>query len=229
MEKNFTSFRSEYVNINEVIFCSICSFGSITSLINILVLSNKKLKDPVYSYYLTSTIIDFIYITIIAFKIFIVCGSKCNFRKNHLSTLIYNLYFQDYFTSCLAINNILLEIYVSLQRFMIISNKKFLQNSRPILVIVFISIFSIFYYLPVIFLKRLVSIPNENFVLENTKFGSSSFGKIISIILSLTRLILASMVLFLINWFNLTGFRKLMAKKSHLAFKIEDLRSNFRF
>lgn len=226
MDKNFTTVSYEYVNIDEVIYCLICSIGSFTSLINILVLSSKKLKDPVYSYYLASTIIDFIYITIIAFKIFIICGSKCIFRKYHLSTLIYTLYFQDYFTSCLAINNILIEIYVSLQRLMIISNKKFLQNSRPIFIIVFIAIFSIIYYMPVIFLK-IIAYKNKKYVLENTTFGLSSSAKIISIFLSLTRLILASVVLFSINWFNLIGFRKLMAKKSHLSFKIDDLRSIF--
>lgn len=228
MEQNST-LTTEYVQIDEVIYCLICSFGSITSIINILVLSSKKLKDSVYNYYLASSIIDLIYAVIIAFKIFITCGSQCLFRKKNLSTLIYILYFQDYFTSCLAINNILIEVFVSFQRFMIITNKKFLQNSRPILVIISISVFSLIYYLPVIFLKNIVFESNDVYALEYTKFGSSSAGKVFSIVLSLTRLVVASVVLFIINWFNLIRFRKLMVKKSNLAIKISSLRSNFIF
>lgn len=226
MEQNST-LSYQFVNTDEIIYCIVCSLGSITSLINIFVLSNKKLKDPVYSYYLASSIIDFIYVTIIALKIFITCGSPCIFRKNYLSTLIYILYFQDYLTSCLAITNILIEVFISLQRFMIISNKKFLLNFRPILVVIFLSVFCLIYYIPVIFLKSIQHESKDQYALESTKFGLSSGGKIFSIVLSLIRLIFASVVLFIINWLNLIRFRKLMVKKSNLALKIQDLRSKF--
>lgn len=215
------------INLDEYIFCIICALGSVSSLINISVLTNPRLKDTVYKYFLASSIIDLFYTVIIALKIFITCGTECdNIRKNQLSTMVYILYFQDYLTSCFAINNILIEIFVSLQRFFIISNRKMMQHLKPLKVVLGIFMFTLVYYSPLMFMKEITSF-NNNFKLENTQFGTSSIGRVISVILTLTRLFLASVFLFAINWLNLVKFNRLMRKKMNLLVRCENLMSNF--
>lgn len=232
-----TSNKNGINNIEEYIFCGLSSIGAITSIINAFVFLNRALKDQIFNFYIVSSLVDFIYSIVIAFMVLIECGSICdNIRGLHFLTHFYRIYLDDYLTSSLAINNILIEIFLSTQRFFIISNKKCLQSISSIRIILIVFCFSLLFYSPVLFLKRIVSIDQHNssfnsttngYKLEYTEFGNSSIGRALPLILSSIRFILASVILFLINLFTLIKFRKHVNKKSNLKLKLSKLMGNF--
>lgn len=216
---NSSDFRY-FTNIDEVLFTFISSLASITSLINICVFSNTNLKDPIYSYHLVSSIVDLVYSIIVSFFIFYKCGTSCDLvRGKAFSTQFYRAYLDDYFTSCLAINNILLELLASLQRFFMISNKTFLQSIKPKIFLPIIFTFSLVYYSPFLFMGKIVEKNINEFVIIKTEFGNSKLGDIITLILASLRLCIASPVLFIINFVTLIRFKHRLNRKSNLTIK----------
>ncbi|CAF1006797.1 unnamed protein product, partial [Brachionus calyciflorus] len=220
ISNNSTSSTSIfYINWFEFSLGFLGYLGSITNIINIFVFLNKNLKDPVYDYMLAISIIDFLYITFIGSEVVYRCGSSCNFRFNYYSTQIYELVFIDYLTSSMALSTIFIELYVSMDRLLLLSNKKYLHKKSTFLILTLIIIFSLVFYLPVLFLKKISKIP-EGYALILTDFGSSTFGRTIPGILSGVRLLLVLFCLSIVNALCFIQFRKHLFYKVNLKFKI---------
>lgn len=231
-EKLFFTFYRSFYNVSadqefylwdEYFFCVLCTLGAITSLINLSVFLHPNLKDPIYKFYIASSILDFMYGTIIAFIIFILCGTLCEkLRSTTLATQVFWLVFDDYLTSCFAITNIFIELFLSLQRLFMITNKTFLQNLNPNKVLIFLCVIGLVYYIPVLFVRKIVkfdlSFANKTgYGLEQTDFGKSDLGRTFPVILSTIRLVIASIVLFSINVVSLIKFKNHINKKKSLT------------
>lgn len=206
---------------SEVLYSCICCVGALTVSTNIVVFVNRQLKDPTYTFLLAEACIDLCYVSLLACYLVFKCGlASCEQRKTQLGFQIYVLVVANYLTSCMAINNIIIELFLSIQRLCIISNWSFLQNiSAPKGVLVVLAV-SLVYYSPVLFLNRIFAQTNSQgvlvFSLPLTDFGQSSIGHITPAILILVRLSLATIGLFSVNMFMFFKFRQHLEKKSKL-------------
>jgi hypothetical protein len=83
-------------------------------------------------------------------------------------------------------------------------------------VIPFILLISLIYYSPVLFFSKIIPLQQNNTTPEDntgykvikTSLGSSSFGQITPIVLSVVRLVLTMIVITVINIMNIIEFKK---------------------
>jgi hypothetical protein len=201
----------------QFLYTSICLFGTLTVSLNVSIFVNRRrLTDRTYRFLLVEAIVDLFYIVIMGCSSLINCGTPCLSRANTLWAQVIRYGFYDYLTSCFAINNILIEIFLSVERLCVISNKPFLQKLSFKPVIVSIAVFSLVFYSPVLFLKQFVYLGNGTYQLASTSFGLSSAGRIIPGVLSTIRLLLATVCLFAINITTFVKFKRHVKKKSKL-------------
>ncbi|CAF0806155.1 unnamed protein product, partial [Brachionus calyciflorus] len=216
-----TSFTEESHGfyLSQYFSCSIAIIGSFTSLISFFVFINLKKKDQAFKYYLVTSINDFIYSVIASFYILASCVDDHDcLRGKWLSNQIYLLYLADYFTSSQAIIGILIECFVSLERLFILLRKDFLKNLKVTKVLTCIIIVGILYYLPIIFVQKIRKIPGteNDYEVIQTDFGTSELGKILPLVLSSIRFILASFVLFGINMITFSYFKEQLKAKENI-------------
>ena len=224
--------------IASVIIPVICSFGIFTNILNIMVFLSPKLKDQSFKYLLAISISDLIYLSICSITFYIFCASFCSFNQT-LASKIVNLYLFDYFTSCLAIYSILIEIFLSLQRFFILINKPLSKKFTFKTVLVTLFLISIIYYFPIILLKDIVtSVDRQNSTLSNVSYasfkpsyslvnsdiGKTSVGEVFPRVLTLIRIICVSLLLPIINTLIVIQFKKRFGKryqkKSNVLYKL---------
>lgn len=217
-------------------------FGLVSNFINIIVFSNSKLKDSSYRLMLADSVIHFVYLVFTGCGAAFYCVSICEVTSSYANKF-FQLYFTDYLTSSLAIYSIFVEIYLSLQRLFIISNKKTLQNLSHKIVLSILFVLSLLFYMPNIFLKNIVSVERGvsiqsidvnvsysnktvSFSLTTSIFGKSIYGKIIPVILTSIRIFLSIIVLSLINILTAIKFKKHFNRKYYLkAATITNFRS----
>lgn len=210
---NQTAF---YVVWPEFLYSSVCLFGTITVSLSISIFVNKSLKDRTYRFLLIEATVDFFYISMMGSSSLINCGSPCQSRSNTLWAQLIRLCIYDYLTSCLAINNILIEIFISIERLCIVSNKCYFQKLSFQPVVFTIGIFSLLFYTPVLFLESISNLGNGNYQLATTNFGNSEIGRLIPSVLTAIRLLLATVFLFSINVITLIKFKRHLNKKLKL-------------
>ena len=155
---------------------------------------------------------------------YLYCGPACSQNNKSFASQTYFVWFIEYFTSCLAICCILIEIYISMKRYLLIINKRFLERLSNGLVIVMIAIISLIYYVPILFIYKIVPyqvvVNNQNQTYYSTlssDFGMTGFGKLIPTILSSVRTILVTIVLLVINIISSIAFKKHMKKKASMS------------
>lgn len=191
-------------------YCSlvICLFGVLTNLINILVLSNSKLKDPSYSYLLAKSVIDLIYLSLAFVNQIVNYCFECAWSQTYWTNL-YGLAIGVYLMPCLIIFRLLIENIVSVYIYLILSNRIRLINRVSYKLTIFLSFtFSVLFYAQRPFSVYIAS--NDDFVYyyKYTDFGLSRTYRIISIIQSLVRISLSVILLTIVNILNLIRFKR---------------------
>lgn len=191
-----------------------CSFGVLTNGLNILVLKRTNTKDTLFKYMLASSIIDLVYLLLATYSFIEFCSDiQCLFKTCYWSQ-IYIIYIADYLTSCLALFRIFLEIFISIERYLIVLNKKYLANLPYYLVILFLFIVSLLFYLPLLFFKEITTNSNISmnysmqFAIIKNDLGLSLFGRLIPILLTFLRIFLGTIVLVVINLMSVYEFKK---------------------
>ncbi len=196
---------------------TICVFGFLTNLVNIIVLVNPKMKDVSFKYLLAISISDLIYLGFEGYSLIDIC-SDCPLHTSYF-TQIFIIFIDGYLTSCLAIFCILTDIFLSLIRYSTLKNKIYLQSLNYYLVIGFLFALALIYYLPVLFFYEIIPISNNtettDYLTITNSLGSSLFGKITPIILSTIRIILAMFILTGINIMNAIEFKKRFSNRVH--------------
>ena len=204
---------------------AICIFGFITNFVNIIVLLNPKMKDISFKYILATSISDLIYLILESYSFFVLC-SDC-ILHNIYFTKFYDFIIFHYIIPCLAVFCILTDITLSLIRYSILKNKTYIQSFRYYLVISFLFLFALVFYVPQLFLYKIISVNqtnSNNTILSNNEYsviknslGLSSYGKIIPIILTSLRIALAIFVLTGINILNIIEFKKRYSSFTHTS------------
>ena len=238
------TLESKYIDLEDTFgvrlgYVIISCFGSIFQALNLFVLSSKKLKDSSYKYMFANSLNNLLYfLLVMLFHIYFII--TLIHQKKSLLFLICQIAILEYLTSCMAIFNLIVQILLSIQRILMILNKQLFQNLSPYRGIIVITIFSLFYYIPVLTIQKieLASLTNmttnhtnhgyeQNYAIVSTEFGKTSFGKSIRTILSIGRIVLATVVLSIVNIVNYYLFRKFFDKKVNLTKKRAELSKFF--
>ncbi len=218
------------------VFPLFCFTGSLINLFNVYVFVHKEFrKNSLNRFMLAYSIADCLYLSIGSFSFVFKCGSLCDL-DNSFSAQVYGYIFIDYITSVLAIFNILIEVFISIQRYLSIINKKiriFNQSTNKTLLILLIT--SLIYYLPFVFSKTIIhkelniSINNYNeqmieqdlnqtiYSLEENQFGKSQFGKIVILIMAAIRNLFFLNLIIVFSILTLFEFRKYLLKKTKIV------------
>lgn len=207
------------------------SMGLLTSLLNMIVLVHSGLKKPIYKYLLVMSIADTLYlVSLFVQKYFsLACGRHVS--SNQLGSthcffyMLFYILLSDYFTSCLAIFNIQMEIFLTLQRIIYLDNARlvrFFKNSFKTVTFI-LSAWSLCIYSPVLFFKSIkqvdVILQNQtykDFKMAKSRFGETYTASLIGKSLSLYRILLVTLVLTTLSLVTICKFRKYLNKKASL-------------
>jgi hypothetical protein len=215
------------------VFPVFCFVGSLTNLVTIYVFVHVQFRrNNVHRLMLAYSVADFFYLTIGSFAFVFKCGSLCDLDKS-FTAQVYGYIFIDYITSVLAIFNILIEVFLSMQRYLIIINKKYKMFNMPtnntLLIILCVSLV---YYLPIFFSKTIIQkeeivhhFPKNQtyeetnrtvYMLEPNEFGKSFLGKGIIVTLAAIRNLVLLNLIIVFSLLTLYEFRKYIVKKARM-------------
>lgn len=227
---NYTSVPSKVDLEDEfgvrLAYIIICFLGSLFLILNVTVLSSKQLSNSSYKFMLANTLNNLLYLFLVmCYHIYFIVTIFVD--ENRFVFLIVHIAIMEYLTSCMAIFNLLIQIYLTLQRIFLVLNKSYLQNTNTLLPILIISFVSLMYYVPILFIQKVatntMTLANETssqiekISIVPTKFGSTELGKSVRIILSSGRIFLATILLSVVNIVCYFVYRRFLAKKSILT------------
>ncbi len=192
----------------------ICTFGAATNFCIILVFTSPKLKEPIFKYMLILSISDLVYCSLASVENLARCRT-CHFYTSYFRQ-VYSIYIINYFTSCLAIFNVFIDLVISIERCLIITNNKCLRNVSTKLILSIIFVVALLYYLPMLFIYDIKSSGNNNvYKLETTQFART-IGNNVLIVLHVARLIFSIIILPLMNIITAWRLQRLFKKRSLL-------------
>ena len=244
------------MNMNDLIFVLRC-FAFIVSAINISVLANTKLtrKDSLYKYLLVIAVFDSLYSLLLLLvmgvehnvevifsrTLEVICSNKkayegtqtrCDSSRYYIFLGLF-LFISEFVTSVFQFFNILLEIFLTLQRIFLISNvRSFLRDTNVKRVCTILFLISFFIHMPIIFMDNIeeseTRINNmtqiaRHYRLNKTMFGKTTVAKSIMTGLSTSRLVLVTLVLLILNIIAIVKYRAYLKKK----WELKDLNCKF--
>lgn len=228
----YSQSRRIVVENNKTIVMILRSLALLTSLINIKILGRLRLKDSVYKYLFVITITDAVYSALLF--LLGLSASICydDSPDNLCSPPVYYLFlicyilFSEFITSCLALFNILLECFLTLQRIVIVANKRSKLNSiNHKIVCGSLLLFSILIYTPALFLNKIITIEIKesdsnttrlDYRMIKTSYGKSDAAVTVITVTSLFRIVMATVVLSVINIVAICKFKAYLVRKLQL-------------
>ena len=151
----------------------------------------------------------------------------CSLNKTYGSQL-YRIFIYYYLTSSLAIFSHFCEVFVSLHRYFILKNIKYLEIISFKFIIIILVFLSLVIYLPELFSYKIQLVEtylNETILIDleyktiDTSFGISKFCNILLTVISLFRIFISTILLSLINIGNVYQFNKRYKKRIIVKFK----------
>jgi hypothetical protein len=204
------------VSNEDVYFVPIRIFGVLTNFINIIILRDKKFKDKTFKYLFYYSISEFVYLFFLCILTIPYCGNYCyDSLKYSLISQLLRLYIDQYFTSCLAVFSITIEITISLQRYLIVSNKNFckmIKDGSPLKISCFLLLLSLLFYLPIAIIEKVKrKYPNKNLYELDMGGEVDQYYTYVTVII---RGPIFTLVLTFINLLTLIKFKEQMYKKT---------------
>jgi hypothetical protein len=202
---------------------------TIPTFISIVVFAHPNLKDPAFKILLTVATVDFSYMCLLLLNRVMdmycepmpfMCGSNAQ-----LFAFITDQLVNNYLTSSMAIYSILCEIFLTLQRTLLIKNNTLLKNVTVKTVGPIFGIVSLIYYSPYVFAydfvttNKVYEYRNQTYVEWNlvaNDFGISAAGSWLLSALSIFRTILVLVVLLGLNIVSTVLFRNHFSKRAML-------------
>ena len=197
---------------NKCVYFGITTLGIILNSLNITVLRSGKLKDKTFKYFMIISVADLVYMCIFnldsLMKIF-------QLQFTYIEQL-FQLCFINYFTSCLAIFVILVDLINALNRCFICRNKYYFQNLNIQKVITVFIVFSTVAYLPEILSKEIVFNQNKLiYDLATSSWGNSNLYRLLIFLTWTSRMFICSFMLTVINLYTMV----LLIKRKSLKLK----------
>jgi len=198
-----TEFDSEnYETFGLQLFILLTAWiGSISHIINIVVLLSPELKDKGYKFMLANSVNNMFYLLLCGIYDFFICRNGCEKIDKPLLLIIYFIVIDEYLTSCMAVFNLFIQIFLSLQRIFLVLNKSAFQNISVVKFILILASISLIFYSPILTIQRIEpsqsnTTSNESsskvYSIVRTDFGKTAFGECIPTVLSSFRIFLAT-------------------------------------
>lgn len=188
---------------------AINSFGIVTNGFNLIVFANRKLKSPCYQLMLVKSISSLLYNIFGVVSEFVSYCSNCQLKMFYLSTL-YTYSISSYFTTCLAMFRISIEIALSIHTFCLLKNKCWTRIRWTILICASLAIFNCGLQSIRLWANRIVPLSGSMklfLVIPTSVALSNSYRIFICVHLSL-RVFLAVVLLTTLNIMNMIEFKK---------------------
>jgi hypothetical protein len=225
--------------------------GIIASLLNVSVLASPRLKEPLFKYLLVMAVVDMSY-SLLVQTLSTVYNLCFPVRTNvcgpglELTALFLFIIVSDFLTSSLALMNILLEIFLTLQRVIMITNKRSklrgFSVTRVCWTMFGVSLLLYFPYILMHKIEKVASMPisaeaNNNTILRTsngsnyhyrktmTEFGGSALAFWFRVTVNVIRVFFVVVILSVLNCvaickFNAYFSRKLTMKQNNCKFRI---------
>jgi hypothetical protein len=226
----FSEYKNDYIPVysfKTILQYCLRPIGIITCVINILIFSHKELlaKSPAFVYLLAMSYIDLFYLAPLLYLNVInptcqASSTQCGAQTQYW-TFITFMILNELLSSALALSNILIELFLTVQRLFVIVNKPYMRNWAPKYVISAILIGTHTFYVPLllrftvvsqdVYLANSVNITEYRYV--KSDFGSSQIGVLLPTIWSIIRLALCGPILLFFNLLSVYYFRIFLNKK----------------
>ena len=174
-----TNLVAQSMPTDLIVYTSLCVFGVLTNLVNVIVFMSPKLKDNSFSFMLANSLADLIFLAISAFHLYISCGILCSSRFSSLGGQIFFVYIANAFLTSFAMFILVNETFILVQRYALIRNRTFFKNVRPVIIMSCIYLICLIYTVPSFFIRRIILLPNNMYFFENTDFFNSTAGQIL--------------------------------------------------
>ncbi len=203
--------------INTFIIPVICGFGMITNSICILVFVKLKLKYSLFKYMLVTSTYNFFYLFLCSFSFSFRCSYFCSFESTWIAR-VYQVYIYLYFTSVLAISNSIFELVIYIKRYMSMRNLKIGKKVPIQWIILAVTISSLVFYLPVLFVFTFEkdSLKNSSYNFVKTEFSKTIISRALIILITTIRGPVILVFIFIINILTIIEFKRLVDRKSRL-------------
>lgn len=188
-------------------------------------------RNPIFKFLIAMSIADSLYTGILfGLRLFEIVSTptKLFVQSSSYFYLLLNVVASDYFTSCLAIFNILMECFIKVHRILIVSRKDLVFYNKaglsfrmigPGIILASLSI-----YIPVLFMKQIEQVSlnrsdsntttmTHEYKLVVTKFGRSIFSAVYTNIITFVRISLVTFVLFVLNIAALVKMKAYLSQK----------------
>jgi hypothetical protein len=201
----------------------------ISCAINIFIYSHKAIlkKSKMFEYLLVMSVVDFLYSLV--GLIWQLLAKYCNEGKmcgeyGQYFAIAYTIAIPIYYMSSMALFNILMEIFLTLDRLLMILNKPIIVKKTKLRIIVpSFAVFCTVYYVPLLFQNKITPFLNNvwpnrtQYRMDATEFGLSDAGKVIPTVLSVIRLVLIFFVLFILNIITIVLFNTYQSRKKSMV------------
>ena len=105
--------------------------------------------------------VNALYLFLCTFIFLIRCDSYCVVSKSLFIIVLYELYIYHYFTSCLGMLDLLIELIISLNRLFIITNRWNFDKMNRKFIFIVISLFSLLFYSPNVYLLTIKQLDEQ--------------------------------------------------------------------
>lgn len=239
---NSTNERPLSLVRNHSLVFTIRLFALLVAILNLTVLYSFRLniKHHLYKYLIVIALVDLAYFfSMSSLSAFPRLCLNHRYNETLCSAPVQKTFFillifiSDYLTSSLALFNILAEIYLTVQRILLITNSsiKHLKFKFSCFILFIISFTA---YLPVLFMYKIEKDCQFNktkrayllsYKITKTGFGKTGVSVVIQAALSATRILLVTLVLFVLNIIVICVFKRFLQKKIEL----KNINCNFYF
>ena len=203
----------------------ICSFGLVANTVNYMVFSERRRlnqRNRMHQYFQFDSLAEFAYLFICLVN-FILNSSYSTCIKSNYYVIFYTKYFYLYLSSVLACFIILLRMFISVRRLLIIWNIGLFHLSKRFFfkIMALVTLVSFVFNLPVVFDERIVakSIGNltdaswTQYELKYKRYGGSMILNLLAVLTFLMRGFLAPVVLLIVNMTIIRNLKLVFKKR----------------
>lgn len=205
----------------QIVSLSVNVASILTASVNVVVFVNLRSKDQVYQFLLVSSIVELVYLIVGAYLSTmgpmcdaspLTCGSTAQYVNK-----INNVWLTGFFNSVLAFYCILNELFLSLQRLLILKKSMFMKSWKVWVVGPVMGIISALVYMPVLLVQSVKQTGSINFNGDIYPVYSVVYvpntSTIVSMVQAFLRALLVIVGMTTLNVATLFNFRSFVNKK----------------
>jgi hypothetical protein len=220
------------IEIQAIIINLALFFGLITNLINMIIFSNKCFREKIFRYLIVHSISETLYFFFTILLFFPYCVWICpkEISSSYFSNMII-LYIDKYLTSVLALFSLMIEMKITIQRYLVVKNEKIVSSINYLKQVGIIFTISSIVYMPELFFNKIIKLQvnqteSKHFYRVTKTDHGIKYNGTYSMVVNLIRGPIFVSVLTIFNLLTIIKFRKQMETKKlikRISFKKSNL------